>query len=146
MTTTEQTRSERNSTFLIPYVFFGGRCADALEFYKGIFGGTYEIVRIGDTPMAEQYADAKDRIMHAWFNAPGISFYCSDGMEDKAIDPDAGNVSIALNIPEADKGDKIFAALSEGGKVLMPLGQSFWGGRFGIVQDKFGSEWMFTTS
>lgn len=101
---------------------------------------------MGDSPMAEQFPDAKDRILHAWFNAPGISFYCSDGMEDKAIDPDAGNVSLALNIPEADNGDAVFAALSAGGKVVMPLDKSFWGGRFGIVQDKFGSEWMFTTS
>jgi PhnB protein len=97
MTATEYTASERNATFLIPYIFFYGRTEEALEFYKSALGGTYQAHRIGESPMADHFPpEDKDKIMHAWFNAPGISFYCSDGRERKKVGPDDGNISLAL--------------------------------------------------
>jgi PhnB protein len=142
MTTTAK---ETTTLQLQPYVFFYGRCEEALEFYKDALGGTYELMRVKDTPMADEMpAGSGDRVMHASFKAPGIAFMASDGRDTKPVDPDAGNVSLALNATDAAEGERIFKALSEGGKVTMPLEDAFWGGRFGTIQDRFGNEWMIT--
>jgi PhnB protein len=130
---------------LVPYLFFYGRCAEALEFYKAAFGGTYEMQRVAGSPAAEHLPpDAGDRVMHASFTGGGVTFMASDGRETKDVDPDEGNVSLALTATDTAEGERVFAALSEGGKVTMPLEPAFWGGRFGMVVDRFGVEWMLT--
>ena len=128
---------------LRPYVFFYGRCKDALDFYKQTLGGDYVAMLVKDSPMAKELPDAGDRVMHASFNAPGVSFFASDGRDTKTIDPDEGNVSLALDTNE-DEGERVFNALADGGKVAMPLEDAFWGGKFGTIQDRFGIEWMVT--
>ena len=133
------------ATQLVPYIFFYGRCAEALEFYKSVFGGSYEMMRVGDTPVASQMPpDAANRVMHASFTADGIAFMASDGRDVKPVDPDAGNVSVALSLDDAARGERIFNALAAGGTISMPIDAAFWGGRFGMVADKFGTEWMVT--
>jgi PhnB protein len=130
---------------LQPYIFFYGRCEEALGFYKNVLGGTYEIMLVKESPVADHFpADFRDKVMHASFTAPGIAFMASDGREAKAIDPDAGNISIALSLTDSAKGEQILAALSEGGKISMPLGPAFWGGRFASIVDRFGIEWLLT--
>ena len=133
------------ATQLVPYLFLYGRCEEALEFYKGVFGGSYELMRVGDSPVAaEMPPDATNRVMHASFTADGVTFMASDGRDVKAVDPDAGNISLALSLDDATRGERIFADLSAGGNVGMPIDTAFWGGRFGMVTDKFGTEWMLT--
>jgi PhnB protein len=129
-----------------PYVALYGRCEEALEFYKRVFGGTYEAMRVKDSPMKDdsQMGDG-NRILHASFTAPGVSFFCSDGRENKPIDPDEGNISLALSVTDKATGERIVEALSEGGDVRMPLADAFWGGRFADIVDRFGNEWMITT-
>ena len=130
---------------LEPYVFFFGRCEEALEFYKRAIGGDFELTRFEGSPMAEHVpADFRNKVMHATFKGPGFEFMAADGREVKNIDPDAGNISLSLGTSNAAEGERIFAALSEGGTVSMPLAEAFWGGRFGIVVDRFGIEWMLT--
>jgi PhnB protein len=147
MTTSAQTEAPINVTQLVPYIFFYGRSEEALEFYKGVFGGTYELMRNSDSPFADQVPDEwRSKVMHASFRAPGISFFASDGREPQKIDPEAGNISIALNIPDGAEGERIFKALSAGGNVKMPLENAFWGGRFASFDDRFGNEWMLTTA
>lgn len=146
MTTTTQVKPDANVTQLAPYIFFYGRCEEALTFYKNVFGGTYEIMRVADTPVADQMpADFRDKVMHSSFQAPGISFVASDGREAKTIDPDAGNISLALSAPNRAEGERLLNALSEGGKVIMPLDDAFWGGRFALINDRFGIEWTITS-
>jgi len=131
---------------LKPYIFFNGRCAEALEFYKGIFGGSYEAMRNADAPdqVKQMMPDADpNRIMHASFSADGFGFYASDGRQSNPIDPDAGNVSICLDANAAD-AERVCNALAEGGKVVMPLEDAFWGGKFANVIDKFGTDWFIT--
>jgi PhnB protein len=131
---------------LQPYIFFYGRCEEALEFYKGAIGGSYEFQRVGESPMAGQFpTEARNRVMHGKFIGPGFSFLVSDGREDKSIDPDSGNISLALHAEDRTAGDRIFSALADGGKVTMPLEDAFWGGRFGSLVDRFGVEWLVTT-
>jgi PhnB protein len=143
MSTTE---TATTTLTLQPYIFLYGRCEEALEYYKRVFGGNYEAMRVKDSPMKDdpQMGDG-DRIMHASFSAPGVSFFCSDGQADKTIDPEEGNVALALSIAEKATGERVVAALSEGGTVKMPLSEAFWGGRFADVVDRFGNEWMITT-
>lgn len=130
---------------LKPYVFFYGRCQEALDFYKNVFGGSYEAMRVSDAP-----ADVKQNmppgseklIMHASFTSNEIQFLCADGRDIKPIDPDAGNIALSINADSAADGARLVKALSEGGKVQMPFEDAFWGGKFGNVVDKFGNEWM----
>jgi PhnB protein len=133
---------------LQPYIFFYGRCKEALEFYKGAIGGTYELQQMDSAPpemLKDVPADQRSRVMHASFTGSGVSFLASDGRETKTIDPEAGNISLALNAADRATGERIFKALSQGGKVSTPLEDAFWGGRFGDVVDRFGIEWMITT-
>ena len=131
------------ATQLVPYIFLYGRCEEALEFYKSVFGGSYELMRVGDSPVAsEMPPDSGNRVMHASFTADGIAFMASDGRDVKPVDPDAGNISLSLSLDDGVRGERIFNALAVGGKVGMPLDKAFWGGRFGMVIDKFGTEWM----
>jgi len=128
---------------LAPYIFFYGRCEEALEFYKQALNGSYDLMRVADSPMADDVpAEARNNVMHATFNGPGFSFMASDGQGARAIDPDAGNITLSLATSDAAEGDRVFKALSDGGKIKMPLEPAFWGGRFGTFDDRFGIEWM----
>jgi PhnB protein len=146
MSTTSSSQAETKVLQLAPYVFYYGRCEEALEFYKNVLGGSYELMRVGDSPMADQFpAEFRNKVMHSSFTADGITFMASDGREIKTIDPEAGNISLALSSTDKAQGERVFKALSEGGKVKMPLSDAFWGGRFGMFDDRFGIEWMVTT-
>jgi PhnB protein len=126
-----------------PYIFLYGRCEEALEYYKSVFGGNYELMRFADAPLSsEMPPDAGNRIMHASFKADGIAFMASDGRDLKPVDPDAGNISLSLSLDDHERGERFFNALAAGGKITMPLDKAFWGGRFGMVVDRFGTEWM----
>ncbi|HEY0383555.1 MAG TPA: VOC family protein [Candidatus Elarobacter sp.] len=130
---------------LVPYIFFYGRCAEALEFYKSVFGGSYELMRVSDTPMAsEMPPETANSVMHASFNADGVSFMASDGQDVKPVDTDAGNISIGLSFEDATEGERVFNGLAAGAKVARQIEPAFWGGRFGMLTDKFGTEWMVT--
>jgi PhnB protein len=133
------------STQPVPYLFFYGRCEEALEFYKGVFGGTYEMMRVAGSPMASAMPPgSENNVMHASFTADGVELLASDGREVKAIDPDAGNISLSLTFEDGARGERIFNGLAVGGKITMAIDKAFWGGRFGMVTDKFGIEWMMS--
>lgn len=131
---------------LEPYIFFYGRCEEALEFYKSALGGTYELNRFEGSPMAEQVpAEHRNKIMHASFKGDGFRFMASDGDLSKKVDAEACNVSLSLGVADASQAQRIFDALADGGKITMPFAPAFWGGRFGILVDRFGTEWMVTS-
>lgn len=133
------------ATLLQPYLFLYGRCDEALEFYKGVFGGSYEIMRVGDSPVANAMPPGmENRVMHASFTSDDVVLLASDGREIKGVDSDAGNISLALSFDDGARGERIFEALSEGGTVGMPIAPAFWGGRFGNLTDRFGTEWLVT--
>ena len=125
-----------------PYLFFYGKCEEALNFYKGIFGG--EIVRVTRMKEAPPEMAAPpnwaDKIMNASFESPSVKFMASDGSPDTPnVD---GNISLSLGTDDEAEGTRVFNKLSEGGKVDMPLQDAFWGAKFGIFKDKYGIEWM----
>jgi PhnB protein len=131
---------------LEPYIFFYGRCAEALAFYQGALGGTFEVTLVGDSPMRDHFPPERHgAVMHASFTAPGVSFMASDGRDQKTIDPDEGNISLSIGTDDRAEGDRVFAALADGGTIVMPLADAPWGARFGMVHDRFGIEWMVTS-
>jgi PhnB protein len=128
---------------LSPYAFFYGRCIEALEFYKRSLGGDYEAECYGDSPMSEHVPpDMRNKVLHARFGASGIVLFASDGREQKTVDPSAGNISLSLNYDNRADCQRAFKALSEEAKVIIPLEEAVWGSMFGMLQDRFGIEWM----
>lgn len=132
---------------LQPYLFFGGRCEEAVEFYRDALGAEVEMMmRFRDNPEPPA-ADAtnsppagwEDKIMHVGFRISGALILASDGCG--APDP-FGGFGLALNVPNEFEADRHFHALAEGGQVLMPLVKTFWSPRFGMVTDRFGICWM----
>jgi PhnB protein len=136
-------RSLRMSTNLVPYVFFYGRCSEALAFYKTALGGSYDVMTVAESPMKDQMPpEAHGGVMHATFTAPGITFMAADGMGHKKIDPDAGNIALCINVTDDADGERMYKALADGGNPKMPFGDAPWGGKFGMLIDRFGNEWM----
>ena len=128
---------------LEPYLFFHGRCEEALSFYAKCLGG--EVVglsRFEGSPM-ESSVDAgyRSKVMHASFVAGDVKFMASDGQPGA---PPDGNDDVALSLATSDaaEGERAFNALAEGGTIEMPLADAFWGGRFGSLTDRFGVQWM----
>lgn len=125
---------------LTPYLYFAGRCAEALEFYHHCFGGRVTNIRLfKDAP---QYIESvePDWIMHAEFEANGIHLMLSDGVVAKEL---AGNnMALSLCVDDLDIQLKLFDQLADGGRVMMPLTDTFIGSRLGKVEDKFGIRWM----
>jgi PhnB protein len=129
---------------IVPYLNFNGNATEALAFYESAFDGKVVYKQtFGESPMADRAtADYKDKIMHASFQAGGLTFMVSDCMPGQAVST-GSNTSLSLNCKTVDEIDRTFAALSEGATITMPLQDTFWGAKFGMLTDKFGINWMF---
>lgn len=130
------------STTLTTYLTFGTNCREAMNFYKGIFGGELQIMTMGEAPDSDkQPPEAKDLVMHAYLKAPGFELMASDSMMGQT--PKNGDsVTLTLGANSNEEAEKLFSALSAGGKVTMPLEETFWAHRFGMLTDKYGFPWM----
>lgn len=127
---------------IIPYLTFNGNAAEALAFYAKAFDGAILFQQsFGDSPM-ETAEDWKDKVMHASFQAGELTFMVSDIMKGQNVIP-GSNTSLSMNFKDVASIDKVFAALSDGANITMPLQDTFWGARFGMLVDKFGINWMF---
>ncbi len=128
---------------LRPFIYLYGRAEEALAFYKAALGGEYSVLQRntanGDPRLDPTFVG---KVSYAVLNAPGIALAISDGGGPKTIDPDAGNITLSIATEDGAEGDRVFNALSEGGTVTMPLADAFWGGKFGMLVDRFGIEWM----
>lgn len=123
------------------YLFFNGRCEEALDFYKQALGGTYELNRFAGSPMESEVGpEWAQKVMHATFKGDGFSFMASDSRDNGARAEGGVSLSIASN--DTDEGKRVFDRLSDGGAVNMPYGPTFWGGNFGMLTDRFGMKWM----
>ncbi|HWU26333.1 MAG TPA: VOC family protein [Rhizomicrobium sp.] len=125
-----------------PYLNFNGNCAEAFECYAKILGGkNLRVMTFKDSPMAKDMpANEKNMVMHASFTAGDSTIMGSDAPGGRYNKPQGYAVSINVDTPE--EADRIFAALSQGGNVGMPIAETFWAKRFGMVTDKFGTHWM----
>jgi PhnB protein len=130
---------------LIPYLLFDGTCADAMQFYTEVFGGTIvSLQRWSDMPPNPGYPisdEQKNRVMHVHMEAKAFALMASDGTP--GTEQKGGNISLSLNLEDVTEGERLFEALSGGGAVETPLQEMFWGAKFGQFTDKFGIDWMF---
>jgi len=126
---------------LNPYLNFYGRCVEAMNFYKGIFGGDLEVMLSGDSPAKGQMpAEMHHQVMHSHLKSGAIEIMGSDMAP---VNPTEGNtVYLALICDSEEELKNYFGKLSEGGKVEQPLTNAFFGW-FGSLEDKFGKHWMF---
>lgn len=128
---------------LVPYLYFNGIAEEAIEFYKKAVGAKVNLLmRFKDCP--DQCADVNpavaNKIMHAALSIGESTVLVPDGRCAGSAKFDGFSLSLSPNT-EAD-ADRLFAALSEGGNVTMPLGKTFFSSKFGMVNDRFGVMWM----
>ena len=131
-------------TTITPYLFFGGRCEEALEFYRKALGAEVEmLVRFNESPTPPPPGMLQDgfekKIMHASFRVRGVPLIASDGRDDKSK---FGGMRLALTIPTEAECRRAFDALADGGSVEMPLTKTDWSPCYGMVTDRFGLGWM----
>jgi PhnB protein len=119
-----------------------GRCEEAIEFYKANLGAEVTmLMRFKDSPEPRMAPPgAEDKVMHARFRIGPTAVLASDGRCEG--NPSFKGFSLSLNAPSDDAAEKMFAALSDGGVVQMPLTKTFFSPRFGMVADRFGVSWM----
>ena len=136
------------ATQLEPYLFFDGKCEEALNFYKGIFGG--EIVGISrwkempaDAGMPPVTPETENRVMHATFKSDGVSLMASDASPGKQYGE--GSISLSVSIDDLAEAERVFNALAQGGETEMPFSDTFWGAKFGMLTDKYGIDWMVSS-
>jgi len=129
---------------LSPYLSFSGNCRDAFTFYHACLGGELDLQRFADSPIADHIpAEARDGILHGSLRTGSLTLLGSDagGMRAPLVAGD--NVGLCLNCESDEEITTIFAKLAEGGTVLDPLADMFWGGKFGALTDQFGTKWIF---
>ncbi|NGM20119.1 VOC family protein [Roseomonas stagni] len=125
-----------------PYLFFEGRCEEALAFYRAALGAEVTaMMRFRDNPDG-MYGPpgSEEKVMHAEMRIGDAVVMASDGGCTQATQ--FSGFGLAVGLPDAATLDRHFAALSEGGEVRMPPAQTFFSPRFGIVADRFGVQWM----
>ena len=132
-----------------PYLFFNGRCEEAVEFYKKALGADVAmLMRFKDSP--EPHAPgllppgSENKVMHASFRVGDTTVMASDGFCKGQTD--FQGFSLSLTVTHEADADRIFGALANGGQVQMPLNKTFWSPRFGMVTDRFGLGWMISVA
>lgn len=133
------------------YLNFNRTTEQAFEFYRSVFGGEFlgPVMRMGDAPAGPNQPPMSDAdkklVMHVELAILGGHVLMgTDAPESMGFSLVQGNnVFINLEPDTRAETDRLFRALSEGGKVDMPLAEMFWGGYFGSLQDRFGTRWMF---
>jgi PhnB protein len=130
-----------------PYLFFDGRCEEAIEFYRGALGAEVTmLMRFKDNPepptgdSCKPAPGTEDKVMHASFRIGDTTVLASDGQ--CLGKPSFQGFSLSLTAPAEAEIDRLFAALADGGQVQMPLTKTFFSPRFGMVADRFGVSWM----
>ena len=129
---------------LEPYLFFNGRTEEALAFYQKALGAqTLSVLQFKDSPEGVNATpEWLDKVMHATFRIGSSLIMASDGVN--ATPQVFSGFSISIAADDVESGQKMFAALSEGGDVRMAWQQTFWTSGFGMVSDRFGIPWMVT--
>ena len=125
-----------------PYLFLDGRCEEAIEFYKKNLGAEVGMMmRFKDAPADQKCSpNTEDKIMHACITINGAPVMLSDGrVENK---PKFEGFALSLDAKTKAEGERMFNALSQGGQIQMPMGETFFAQGFGMCADKFGVGWM----
>jgi PhnB protein len=138
-------KKEENPMQVQPYLFFDGRCEEAIAFYRGALGAEVTmLMRFKDSPESNEKPmvppESGDKIMHANLRIGDSTVMASDGQ----CTGRPGFLGFSLSITASDdaQAKRLFAALADGGQVQMPLTKTFYSPHFGMVADRFGVSWM----
>ncbi|RPI09751.1 MAG: VOC family protein [Zetaproteobacteria bacterium] len=132
-----------------PYLFFDGRCEEAIRFYRNALGADGEmLLRFKDSPDAPPPGTippgSDNKVMHASLRIGSCTVMASDGC--CSGQPAFHGFSLSLAVASEAEADRVFSPLADGGTVRMPLGRTFWSPRFGMLTDRFGVGWMVGVS
>jgi PhnB protein len=135
-----------SKTLVQPYLFFNGRCDEALAFYQKTLDAKVDfLMRYNESPQPPPPdavpAGFEKKVMHTTFRIGDNILMASDGDDDK---PAFGGFSLSLTLPSEDEARQAFNALADGGQVTLPIGKTFWSPCFGMLKDRFGISWMIT--
>jgi PhnB protein len=128
-----------------PYLFFDGRCEEAVEFYRRALGAEVEVLmRYQDSPEPPPPGmvppGSESKVMHTSLRIGDSTVMASDGRCEGR--PGFQGFSLSISLADLAQAERLFTALAEGGQVQMPLAETFWSPRFGMVADRFGVSWM----
>ncbi len=132
---------------LNPYITFNGNCEAAMNFYNDVLNGEINILsRFSEMPeevclISDQ---DKDLIMHCTLDFDGGRLMASDTIEPEKLKI-GSNCTLSVSIADEDEGSAVYNSLAEGGQSIMPFNDAFWGGKFGMLIDKFGMQWMVSS-
>ena len=130
----------------IPYLTFDGNCREAMEFYARTLRAEIEsMFTFAGTP-SEEYVkpEARGQIMHASLTLKGQTILMASDAGGMPYEQ-AGGMSVSIVMDDTPEAERIFAELSQGGKVTMPLDKTFWAARFGMCVDRYGTPWMINS-
>lgn len=124
------------------YLLFNGQCEAALKFYEKCLGAKVAFKTTnGESPMAKETPKERlNHLLHARFVVGDNVLMASDAPPERYVKPDG--FSVTINTENPKEAERIFAELSEKGKVHMPIAETFWAERFGMLTDQFGTPWM----
>jgi PhnB protein len=130
-----------------PYLTFNGNCAEAFNFYKSVFGGEFrQISKFGDMPPMpgqDMPEEEKNRILHVSLPISKETILMGSDSNPRMGKVNMGqHLSLSVGVDTKEEADRVFSGLSAGGKVTMPIADTFWGAYFGMFIDKFGFMWM----
>ena len=134
---------------LNPYLNFNGNCEEAFNYYKSVFGGEFvTVMKYGEMPGEQPMSEAdKKKLMHVSLPiGKGTTLMGSDMPESMPAVIIGNNFTISVNVDNEAEADKIFDGLAAGGKVSMPMQNTFWSPYFGMCADRFGIQWMVNCS
>ncbi len=127
-----------------PYLFFNGRADEAIEFYCTKLGAEVtKIMRFNEMPEADKGVispGSENKIMHAGLRFGPSEVFVSDGMNSGETNFEG--ISLSLSATDNAEAERLFGLLAEGGKIQMPMEETFFAARFGAVEDKFGVSWL----
>ena len=136
-----------------PYLFFNGRCEEAIAFYQQTLGAEVQLLmrnRESPVPQSDAPEDCRlppgteDKVMHATLRIGNSNVMVSDGLCDGK--PVFEGFRLSFTVADAAAADRIFNALGAGGSVQMPLAKTFWSPCFGMLTDRFGVGWMVSAA
>jgi PhnB protein len=136
------TTREEHSMQVQPYLFFDGRCQEAIDFYRNALGAEVQMqMQFKDSPTPTAVPPgAGDKVMHASLRIGETQVLMSDGMCGGA--PSFKGFSLSLSPADDATAERLFAALGDGGVTNMPLAKTFFASLFGMVTDRFGVSWI----
>lgn len=127
---------------MTPYIFFDGCCREAFEFYAEVLDGRLEVSTFGEAPPPHDFPpEWRDKVMNVQLVAEDAELMGSDAPPSNPTGPMSG-FRVSIQVDDEARGERVFAALAEGGEVAMPFAPTFWAGKFGMVTDRFGTPWM----